>query len=99
MEAMLPTCEPRGKHAMQEPASGLRGDSTKPEREVLGRQREKWELSSDPRRSGYPSDVSDLQWRGIVPLVTRTSPLGRPVQHDLRNVVDALNYRWQTGCS
>ena len=58
-----------------------------------------WPEKLDPRRAEYPSDLSEQQWRGIDPLVTSNSALGRPRQHAVRDVVDALNYRWETGCS
>jgi transposase len=51
-----------------------------------------------PRRQ-YPSDVTDRQWRRIDPLVSRMlQRTGRPPTTDLREVVNALSYRWRTGC-
>lgn len=58
-----------------------------------------WPESSNPRRSRYPSDVTEDQWQRIERLLSRDSAVGRPPQHDRRDVVDAINYRWQTGCS
>ncbi len=63
------------------------------------RRNPEWEPCTNPARTRYPSDVSDQQWAGIAPLVSHAAPVGRPRQYALRDVVDALNYRWQTGCS
>lgn len=52
----------------------------------------------DVRRPRYPSDLNDHQWALISPLIGPPSELGRPRQHSTRQIVDALNYRWQTGC-
>jgi len=46
----------------------------------------------------YPSDVTDAQWEVLRPRAEavmaelRRSPAGRPVEHDLRAVLDALGY-------
>lgn len=52
----------------------------------------------EPQRRPYPSDVSDLQWRRIEPLLPRGHALGRPRGVDLREVVSAISYRLRTGC-
>lgn len=48
-------------------------------------------------RRGYKTDVSDLEWRLIAPLlpVQRT---GRPRKTDLRAVINALRYMVRSGC-
>lgn len=55
-------------------------------------------LDGHPDRRAYPSDLSDHQWQRISPIVDRGKKLGRPRVHALREIVDAINYRWQTGC-
>lgn len=51
-------------------------------------------------RRDYPSDLTDRQWRRISPLVEGPRPgTGRPRETELREVVNALNYRWETGCA
>lgn len=50
------------------------------------------------RRTPYPSDLTDEQWRSIAPLLPREKHLGRNRSTDLRDVVNAINYRWSTGC-
>ncbi len=57
-----------------------------------------WPDSTNPRRHRYPSDLKDGQWATIAPHIARTTDVGRPSRYDLRDVVDAINYRWQTGC-
>jgi transposase len=57
-----------------------------------------WPMNSNPLRPKYPSDLNDQQWSVISPVLKRTTTVGRPRQHELRDVLDAINYRWQTGC-
>jgi transposase len=49
-------------------------------------------------RPRYPSDLSEGQWERVSPLIPAARPIGRPRAHPLRDVVDAINYRWETGC-
>ncbi|MFG0333457.1 MAG: transposase [Maioricimonas sp. JB049] len=55
-------------------------------------------MNSRTSRRAYPSDVSDPQWAEIVQLLATDPPGGRHRTIDLREVVNALSYRWQTGC-
>ncbi|WP_145372032.1 transposase [Maioricimonas rarisocia] len=55
-------------------------------------------MNSPASRRAYPSDVSDRQWTEIAELLAPESPGGRHRTIDLREVVNALSYRWQTGC-
>ena len=48
---------------------------------------------------GYPSDVSDTEWRIIRRLLPATKPGGRPRSTDLRSVVNAIFYIVRSGCS
>ena len=50
-------------------------------------------------RPAYPSDISDAQWERVQPLVHRQSGRGRRPTVSLREVIDALHYRWTTGCA
>ena len=52
-----------------------------------------------PQRQRYPTDVSDPQWLRIEPLVRRQGGRGRKAEVSLREVVNALHYRWTTGCT
>lgn len=50
-------------------------------------------------RRSYPSDLTHSQWYRIAPLLERGRGPGRPLQLPPREVVNAINYRWTTGCS
>ena len=45
----------------------------------------------------YPSDLTDLQWEILQPLLPRDRPLGRPRKNGLREIVDAIHYRNRNG--
>jgi putative transposase len=48
---------------------------------------------------GYPSDLSDMEWRIIAPLLPATKPGGRPRATNLRLVVNAIFYILRSGCA
>jgi putative transposase len=48
---------------------------------------------------GYPSDLSDTEWRIISRLLPASKPGGRPRTTDLRAVVNAIFYILRSGCS
>src|SRR5687767_8251305 len=51
-------------------------------------------------RKGYPSDISDAQWARLEPLIrTPKKKGGKPAQHPLREIVNALFYILRTGCA
>jgi putative transposase len=50
-----------------------------------------------PMRKPYPSDLTDEQWAIIEPLIP-VNRMGRPLTHDLREVVNALLYLKRSGC-
>lgn len=47
----------------------------------------------------YPSDISRRQWDAVADLLPDDSPTGRRRTTDLREIVNAINYRWTTGCA
>jgi len=49
-------------------------------------------------RSGYNTDLSDMAWRLIEPVLPKARPGGRPRTTDLRSVVNAILYLLRTGC-
>lgn len=57
-----------------------------------GRRRE-----TDRRR--YPSDLSDAQWRGAHAVIGGSTQSIHRDRADVRRVLDAINYRWRTGCA
>jgi putative transposase len=50
-------------------------------------------------RKPYPSDVTDVQWALLEPLIPRARPGGRPRKTDLRQVINAVFYITRSGCS
>ena len=50
-------------------------------------------------RAAYSTDLSDLQWALILPLLMiSTSKAGRPPEYSLREVINAILYLVHTGC-
>jgi putative transposase len=47
---------------------------------------------------GYPTDVSDQEWRVIAPLLPGAERTGRPRKTDFRAVINALRYLVRRGC-
>ncbi len=50
-------------------------------------------------RRSYPSDLTDARWQFVEPLIQTESLRGRKRSTNLREVVNAINYRWNTGCT
>lgn len=48
---------------------------------------------------GYPSDLGDIEWRTIRPLLPKAKPGGRPRTTDPRAIVNAIFYVLRSGCS
>ena len=53
------------------------------------------------KRPRYASDLSEVQWQEIEPLLAqaKNGRTGRPPKHERREVVNALLYMARTGCS
>ncbi|MHB1712209.1 MAG: transposase [Acidimicrobiales bacterium] len=47
----------------------------------------------------YPSDLTDLQWALVEPLLSPAMPGGRPEDHPRIEIVNAIQYLVRTGCS
>lgn len=50
------------------------------------------------RRRRYPTDLTDVEWERIGPLLPKPAKRGRPPGVDLREVVNAIRYLARTGC-
>lgn len=50
-------------------------------------------------RARYPSDLSDVQWLVLEPLIPAVKSGGRPAAHTRRERVDGVLYVLRTGCS
>src|SRR5262249_28342709 len=51
------------------------------------------------KRKPYPSDLTDEQWAVLEDLIPPAKPGGRPREHDMREVLNALFYINREGCS
>lgn len=51
-----------------------------------------------PRTKSYTSDLTDCEWAILQPLLLRHTGPGRPMELDLREVVNAIFYIIRTGC-
>jgi len=49
-------------------------------------------------RKGYPTDVSDQEWKLIEPLLRGAARTGRLRRTELRQVINALRYLVRSGC-
>jgi putative transposase len=50
-------------------------------------------------RTAYPSDLNDLQWNIIAPLIPPAKPGGRPRSVDMREILNAVLYVVRSGCA
>jgi putative transposase len=50
-------------------------------------------------RKPYSTDLTDAQWQLIERLIPPAKPSGRERETNIREVVNALQYRLRTGCS
>jgi putative transposase len=51
-----------------------------------------------PMRKPYSTDLTDVQWEIIRPLIPDAKPGGRPREVDIREVLNTLLYQDRTGC-
>lgn len=56
-------------------------------------------MSSKEARKAYASDLTEVQWQLIKPWVPPQKDGGRDRQVDLREIINAVNYRTRTGCA
>ena len=54
-------------------------------------------VSSGHRRR-YPTDLNDAEWERLAPLLPSTEPRGRPREHPVREIFDAIFYVVRGGC-
>ena len=47
---------------------------------------------------GYPSNLPDLEWLVLRPLIPDATPGGRPRKTDMRSAMNAILYLLRTGC-
>ena len=51
-----------------------------------------------PMRKPYASDLTEIQWEILRPLIPEAKPGGRPREVDMREVMNTLLYQDRTGC-
>lgn len=50
-------------------------------------------------RKAYPSDVNDVEWGIIEPLLPALQPIGRPREVNLREIINGIFYVLHQGCT
>ena len=50
-------------------------------------------------RESYPTDLADVEWKIVEPLIPPAKPGGRPRETDMRDVLNAIFYLLRTGCA
>ncbi|WP_143438372.1 transposase, partial [Hydrocoleum sp. CS-953] len=53
---------------------------------------------ANPQRKTYPSDLSDLEWNLIKPLLPEPKRLGHPIEVDFREILNGVFYVQRSGC-
>lgn len=53
---------------------------------------------ANPKRKPYPSDLSDVEWEVLKPLVPAPKGFGHPVEVKFREILNAIFYVQRTGC-
>jgi putative transposase len=51
------------------------------------------------RRRHYPTDLTDAEWARLAPLLPSPEPRGRPREHSVREILDAIFYVVRGGCA
>ena len=51
------------------------------------------------KRKKYPSDLSDVEWQALEPLIPEAKPGGRPRTVNMREVLNAIFYVLRGGCA
>lgn len=54
---------------------------------------------TEKSRKPYPSDMTDAQWENIAALMPAQSSVGRPRTINFREIINAILYVVQTGCT
>lgn len=87
----------RGPHGPNPRSSTPADDRHSPAWPHCSRQADR--RTSDSARRRYPSDLTDQQWMSIEHFLTQGASRTVPRRRSLRDIADAVNYRWVTGCA
>jgi len=49
-------------------------------------------------RRAYPSDLTDVEWQLLEPLIPPGKPGGRPRTQDMREILNGIYYLLRSGC-
>ena len=58
-----------------------------------------WFFLIETMRKFYPSDLTDVEWQLIEPLLPAESAIGHPRDVQLREIVNAIFYVQREGCT
>lgn len=61
-------------------------------------QRTRHKVRVPKERKGYPTDISDQEWKLVEPLLPGVARTGRPRKTELRQGINALRYLVRSGC-
>lgn len=61
-------------------------------------QRARHKVAKPKERRGYPTDISDREWKLVEPLLLGAVRIGRSRKTALREVINALRYLVRSGC-
>lgn len=53
---------------------------------------------ANPKRKPYPSDLSDVEWEVLKPLVPAPKGFGHLIEVEFREILNAVFYVQRTGC-
>jgi putative transposase len=56
-------------------------------------------MAKQRKRKLYPTDLSDAEWQEIQPYVPKPQKRGRPREHPIREILNAIFYILRSGCS
>jgi putative transposase len=51
------------------------------------------------KREAYPTDLTDAEWRALVPYLPAPKEGGRPRHHAVRDILNAIFYILRSGCA
>ena len=61
-------------------------------------QRARHKVAKSKERRGYPTDISDTEWKLVEPVLPGAARTRRPRKTALREVINALRYLGRSGC-
>ncbi|MGQ9522940.1 MAG: transposase [Anaerolineae bacterium] len=56
-------------------------------------------MAEQNQRKPYPTDLTDAEWQKIAPYVPAAKPGGRPREHPICGILNAIFYLVRAGCT